>query len=194
MTETALRTANRATVPVTIRPYRPLDHRACRQLWAELTEAHRELYDDPSLGGTDPGAGFEEYLTRLDLAGVWVADHPDEGVVGLIGLVLGGSGIGGDWDRRSTESTGEVVPVVVATHLRDKGIGQQLLEYVAAQARKRGMRQLSVSPASRNIEAIRCLHASGYDSLASVTLTVALGPNVTSAPSHVELHGLTFSS
>jgi GNAT superfamily N-acetyltransferase len=180
-----------AAMPVTIRPYRPLDHRACRRLWAELIEAHREIYRDPALGGADPGAGFEEYLTRLDLAGVWVADHPEQGVVGLIGLVLGGSAMGAA--VRTGEMAGEVEPVVVAAHLRGRGIGRELLEYVAAQARRRGMRQLSITPASRNTDAIRCLHVAGYDTLASVTLTMSLvGGSGSTAPA-LDLHGLSFS-
>jgi GNAT superfamily N-acetyltransferase len=193
MTEAVFQTVDRSAAPVTIRPYRPLDHRACRQLWAELTEAYREIYDDPALGGADAGAGFEEYLTRLDLAGVWVAEHPDEGVVGLAGLVLGGAAVGSALARRGNEPTGEVEPVVVAAHLRGRGIGRDLLEYVAAQARRRGMRQLSISPASRNVEAIRCLHAAGYDTMATVTLTLALVGSAAADTPHLDLHELTFA-
>ena len=188
MTNAVFQTVDRPAAPVTIRPYRPLDHRACRRLWAELIEAHREIYDDASLGGADPGAGFEEYLTRLDLAGVWVADHPEVGVVGLIGLVLGGAQA-----QQTVEPSGEVEPVVVAAHLRGRGIGRDLLEYVAAQARKRGMRRLSISPASRNVDAIRCLHAAGYDTMASVTLTIALVAGPGTGSPELDLPGLTFS-
>src|SRR5215468_4838781 len=105
MTEAAPHAGTRLAAPVTIRPYRPLDHRACRELWAEFIRTRRDLYDDPTVDN-DPGAGFEEYLTRLDIAGIWVADHTEEGVVGLIGLVLGG--------RRG----GAVEPVVVAEQSR----------------------------------------------------------------------------
>ncbi|MEN3304606.1 MAG: hypothetical protein V7603_808 [Micromonosporaceae bacterium] len=192
MTEAVFQTVDRSAAPVTIRPYRPLDHRACRQLWAELTEAYREIYDNPSLGGPDPGAGFEEYLTRLDLAGVWVAEHSGEGVVGLIGLVLGGAAVGSALSRRGDEPAGEVEPVVVAAHLRGRGIGRELLEYVAGQARRRGMRQLSISPASRNVEAIRCLHAAGYDTLATVTLTVALVAGAGADAPSLDMHGMSF--
>jgi hypothetical protein len=69
---------------VSIRPYRPSDHNACRGLWAELTELQRDLYDEPDSGDTDPGVGFEDYLTRLDLSGMWVAEDSEDGVVGLI--------------------------------------------------------------------------------------------------------------
>jgi GNAT superfamily N-acetyltransferase len=124
---------------------------------------------------------------------VWVADHPDEGVVGLIGLVLGGTSVGATVTARSDEPSGEVEPVVVAAHLRGRGIGRELLEYVAAQARRRGMRRLTVSPSVRNVTAIRCLHAAGYDTLASVTLTMSLVATPSAALPALDVHGQSFS-
>jgi GNAT superfamily N-acetyltransferase len=181
MTEAATRAAARLAEPVTIRPYRPLDHRACRDLWADLVNTKRELYQDPTIGGVDPGAGFEEYLTRLDLNGNWVAEHGDDGVVGLVGLVLG------------TRRAGEVEPVVVAEQWRDRGIGRALLQHVADEARHRELTQLSISPDSRNVEAIRCLHAAGYDVLSSITLTMDLAPRGHSWQDGLDVHELRFS-
>src|SRR6266542_2281446 len=129
MTETLV--GARRSDTMTIRPYRPTDHRACRQLWAELAEEHAVRYEAPP--AADPGAGFEEYLTRLDIGGMWVADDRTEGVVGFVGLILDGR-------------AGEIDPVVVTTGRRGQGIGRSLLEYVAEQARDRGLRQLTVSP------------------------------------------------
>jgi GNAT superfamily N-acetyltransferase len=166
--------------PVRIRPYRPLDHRACRELWAELARTRSSLYDDPSGGGADPGAAFEEYLTRLDLAGIWVAEHAEEGVVGLVGLVLGAS------------RGGEVEPVVVAERLHRRGIGRALLQYVAEEARRRELTRLSISPDSRNVEAIRSLHAAGYGVLSSVTLALDLPPRTENWRDGLDLHGLRF--
>lgn len=128
----------------------------------ELTEEQRELYDDATIGGADPGAAFEEYLTRLDLSGVWVADDGEDGVVGLVGLVLNGR-------------AGEVEPVVVTRPRRGQGIGKALLSHVAEEARKRGMTNLTIAPASRNEAAIRCFHAAGYDVLSAVELSLDLG-------------------
>ena len=53
MTEAALRAASRLAEPVAIRPYRPLDHRPCRELWAGLVQTKRDLYHDPNIGGAD---------------------------------------------------------------------------------------------------------------------------------------------
>ena len=168
------------TVPVTIRSYRPLDHRACRELWAELTLAHRVLYGEPAGADNDPGAGFEDYLTRLGIVGIWVADHAEEGVVGLVGLVLSG--------RRG----GEVEPIVVAERVRGTGVGHALLAHVADEARRRDMTRLSVTPDSRNVEAIRSLHAAGYDVMSSITLTMDLTPRGQRRQEGLELHELQF--
>ena len=162
-----------------IRPYRPSDHRAGRRLWVELAEQHRELYDDPTFGGTDPGAAFEDYLTRLDLSGVWVAEQADEGVVGLVGLIMDGG-------------VGRVEPVVVTVRQRGRGIGRALLGQVAEEARRRGLARLTVMPESRNVEALRCLRGAGYDVLSAIELTVELRARPDARRDSIELHGQRF--
>lgn len=165
-----------------IRPYRAADHNACRRLWGELVEHQGALYATTShstaphstapLSTTpgdraDPGdeddasAGFEEYLTRLDLSGLWVADAPPDGVVGFVGLTLNGSG-------------GCVDPIVVTHDRRGQGIGRALLETVAAEARHRELTELTISPPARDQAALRSLYAAGFGSVASLTLTYPL--------------------
>ena len=165
--------------PVTVRSYRPSDHSAGRRLWAELTNQHNRMYGEPD---NDGGEGFEEYLTRLDLGGLWVADHADDGVIGLVGMVLRGR-------------AGVVEPVVVTVSHRHKGIGRRLLRHVAAEAKRRNMTALTISPESRNIDAIRSLHAAGYDVVSSIELTLDLdrGPHDWQRDS-LELHELQFRS
>jgi GNAT superfamily N-acetyltransferase len=166
-----------ARTTVGVRPYRPADHNACRRLWGEFVEQQRDLYNDPSLGGPDPGAGFEDYLTRLDLSGMWVAD--DQDVVGFVGLVLVGRG-------------GAVDPIVVTGSRRGEGIGRALLSHVTEQARHRGLRELSISPALRNVEAIHCLHAAGYDVLTNITLSLCLNRRPGGFREGLELHDRHF--
>jgi GNAT superfamily N-acetyltransferase len=180
MTEAATTTAGGRQAPATVRPYRPADHRPCRDLWAELIEHERDMYDDPGRGGNDPGAGFEEYLTRLDLTGLWVADHPEDGVVGMVGLLLNGR-------------AGEVAPVVVTRQRRSRGIGTALLTHVANQARRRGMTHLTVTPLSRNQAAIHCLYQAGYEALSSVTLTLDIDPRTHDWQEGLDMYGLRFS-
>jgi GNAT superfamily N-acetyltransferase len=140
-------------------------------------EMRQDLYDEPS-DGTDPGAGFEDYLTRLDLSGMWVAEHPEDGVIGLIGLTLAGR-------------SGEVYPVVVTQRHRSQGVGTALLSHVAEQARRRSLRQLAVVPDSRNVAAIKCLHSAGYDLMAAVRLTLDLS-GATKNTEEMDVHGLRF--
>ena len=165
--------------PVTVRSYRPSDHSACRRLWSELTRQHSQMY---GAAGDDGGAGFEEYLTRLDLSGLWVAEHADDGVIGMVGLVMRGR-------------AGEVEPVVVTVSHRHKGVGRMLLRHVATEATKRNMISLTISPASRNVDAIRSLHAAGYDVCSSIQLTLDLDRQAHDwQRDGLELHELQFRS
>ncbi|GAB1643930.1 GNAT family N-acetyltransferase [Krasilnikovia sp. MM14-A1259] len=168
--------------PVAVRSYRPTDHSAARRLWSELTRQHTRMYGTANGTGDDGGAEFEEYLTRLDLGGVWVADHADDGVIGLVGLVIRGR-------------AGEVEPIVVTSTHRHKGVGRKLLRHVADEARRRNMKSLTISPESRNVEAIRSLHAAGYNVVSAIELTMDLGRDTQAwQPDSVELHELSFRS
>jgi GNAT superfamily N-acetyltransferase len=137
------------------------------------------MYGEPA---EDGGAGFEEYLTRLDLSGLWVADHADDGVIGLVGLIMRGR-------------AGVVEPVVVTVSHRHKGVGRTLLRHVQGEARKRNMTALTISPSSRNVDAIRSLHAAGYDVLSSIELTLDLERHAHDWQQEgLELHELPFRS
>jgi hypothetical protein len=59
---------------VAIRPYRPTDLEACRALWVELVQRHREIYQDPSIGGDDPGLYFDRHLAQVGAERIWVAE------------------------------------------------------------------------------------------------------------------------
>ncbi|QSB14872.1 GNAT family N-acetyltransferase [Natronosporangium hydrolyticum] len=165
---------------VSIRAYRPADHNRCRGLWAELTELQRDLYDEPGRNDADPGAGFEDYLTRLDLSGMWVAEHSEAGVIGLIGLILSGR-------------AGEVYPVVVTEPYRNQGVGTALLAHVAEEARRRSLKRLLVMPESRNLAAIKTLHRVGYDTMAAVRLTMELSGKPSNSD-EIVIHDLPFRS
>jgi N-acetylglutamate synthase-like GNAT family acetyltransferase len=148
------------TRPVTIRPYAVGDLAACRELWDELTRRHRELYSDPSIGGDDPGGGFDRYLAQTPPARVWVADEGGA-VVGLAGLLVEGE-------------KAELEPIVVAGPRRREDIGRRLAETAVATARELGFRQVSVRPVGRNADAIRFFHALGFDVLGRVDLRLDL--------------------
>lgn len=165
---------------IEIRGYRPAeDHRICRNLWVQLTQAHRELYDDDSIGNPDPGSAFEEYLTHLNLSGMWVAVETGE-VVGFTGLLV-------------TDQSGEVEPLVVDESARGRGIGAALLERVSQAATDRGLTYVTIQPVTRNIAGLRCFHDAGFTAMSQVTLTKDLKPRTHEWRDGVELHGMRFT-
>jgi GNAT superfamily N-acetyltransferase len=162
-----------------VRDYAEGDYPACRSLWAELTEHHRRIYEDPSIGGDDPGAEFDDYLARPDRVRSWVAVS-DGQVIGLAGLL----------DRGAS---GEVEPVVVTTAARGQGVGQRLISRVADAARAQGYEYLAIRPVARNIAAIHRFHAAGFRALGGhVDLTMDLAARRHSWRPGVSLHGLDF--
>jgi GNAT superfamily N-acetyltransferase len=154
--------ARRTDTPITIRPYRPEDLESCRDLWVELTEWHRHIYQSPGIGGPDPGRHFDEHLNHVGPEHVWVAEV-DARVVGLAGLIPG-------------EEEAELEPLVVSAPYRGLGIGRQLAETVIEAARTRGVGQLRVRPVARNELAIRFFHELGFDILGHIELFMDFGP------------------
>jgi N-acetylglutamate synthase-like GNAT family acetyltransferase len=146
--------------PVTIRRFEEQDAPACRSLWAELTRWHRALYDDPSIGGDDPGSGFDRYREDFAAARLWVAERRGS-VVGVIGLIIRG--------RQA-----EVEPVVVSFDVRGQGVGRSLVEAALEEARAERVRQIKVSPVARNATALRFFHRLGFDTLGRVDLLLDL--------------------
>jgi len=67
-------TGSVSTPDVVVRDYTSADYSACRMLWVELTEHHRRIYEDPSIGGDDPGGAFDDYLAVPERVASWVAD------------------------------------------------------------------------------------------------------------------------
>jgi GNAT superfamily N-acetyltransferase len=146
----------------TVRPYAADDRAACRALWAELTETHRKLYDDPTFGGDDPGLAFDAHLVEVGTDRIWIAEVGGA-VAGLAGLLVEGG-------------RAELEPLVVAEASRGRGVGRALGEAVIAAARGLGFPRLRVRPVGRNTEAIRFFHALGFDVLGRVDLRLDLEP------------------
>jgi GNAT superfamily N-acetyltransferase len=164
---------------VSVREYAPSDYHACRSLWTELTDHHRRLYGDRTIGGDDPGSGFDEYLETPHRVNSWVAVI-DGAVVGLTGLFDHGAG-------------GEVEPVVVTSARRWRGVGQTLIERVAAEAARRGYEYLAVRPVARNVTAIQSFYEAGFRTLGGhIDLTMDLRDRRHGWMEGVKLHGLDF--
>jgi N-acetylglutamate synthase-like GNAT family acetyltransferase len=164
---------------VTIRQYIPSDLDRCRALWTELTQHHRNIYDDPTIGGDTPGLYFDEHLARVGPEHVWVAEH-DGQVVGCVGLIV-------------DDQEAEMEPVVVAAAHRGRGIGRALVNRVIEAAKKLEVRYLSVKPVARNLEAISFFYDSGFRTLGHVQLFMELQPSTRGTwKSEFELFGRTF--
>lgn len=162
-----------------MRPYRDDDRGACRSLWIELTDHHRRIYGDATIGGDDPGAGFDDYLSSPGRVGSWVAEV-DGRVVGLTGLF--------DQGERA-----EIEPVVVTSDLRGAGVGRALIGRVVEEASTRGHEYLAIRPVARNVSAISAFHAAGFRTLGGhVELTMDLTERRHPWLSGASLHGLDF--
>jgi GNAT superfamily N-acetyltransferase len=149
-----------STAAVGIRPYEPGDLEACRALYAQLVEHHRDIYEDPSIGGDDPGAGFDSYLALPERVITWVAVD-DQEIIGLTGLL---------WN--DGEST--VEPIVVARDRRHWGVGRRLLETAIEESRRRGATDVNIKPVARNASAIRVFHEAGFRTLGHLQLFMTL--------------------
>ncbi len=145
---------------VAVRGYEPADLEPCRALWVELTQWHRDIYDAPEIGGDDPGAAFDDHLSRVGAENVWVAVDGAR-VVGFVGMIR-------------SERHAELEPLVVTESYRGHGVGRLLAATVIAAAQASGLRQLIVQPVARNSPAIRFFHDQGFDALGHLELILPL--------------------
>jgi len=127
-------------------------------LWRELTEWHRNIYQDPTIGGATPEDHFDKHLAKVGKDRLWVAVC-DSRVVGLIGLIIEGD-------------EAEIEPLIVSEAYRHRGIGKKLLNTAIAEARRAKVRFLNVKPVARNVEAIKFLHKHGFKTLGHIELFI----------------------
>lgn len=142
--------------PFNIREYQPKDFEGCRALWKELVEWHREIYQDPAIGGMSPEEHFDKYLAENGPDQLWVAVDNSQ-VVGFMGLIVKGN-------------EAEMDPLIVGKAQRRKRIGEELVNTAIKEVRTRGLRFLNVKPVARNAQAIEFYHKQGFTTLGSVEL------------------------
>ena len=145
---------------VTIREYQDQDLEGCKYLWRELTQRHRDIYLDQTIGGDDPGIYFEHYLKKTNLAGPWVAEE-ESTIVGMAGLLI-------------DDEEAEIEPIVIRSEFRSRGVGTLLIEHLKAEARERGVEYLSIRPVARNVEAIKCFYLAGFSLLGHIDMFIDL--------------------
>lgn len=164
--------------PVEVREYRSTDRDACRGLYAQLVEHHREIYADPTIGGGDPGGGFDDYLALSERVVTWVATDGDR-IVGLTGLL---------WEGE--EST--IEPVVVDRQYRRNGVGRRLIQTAIDESRRRGATDVNIKPVARNASAIQAFHELGFRTLGHLQLFMSLDRDDAYWRAGPELHGRAF--
>ncbi len=168
---------------VEIRGYGASDLESCRTLWFELSESHRILFNDPTIGGANPGAYFDRHLKQAGPSKIWVAEVGGE-IVGMVGLVV---------DPVSDGSSMVIEPVVVKKEFRGKGIGRKLLEYAIEKARRSGANFLSIQPVVRNVRALKTFHEAGFRAIGNIDLVMELKEDRKLAwRPGIEIHGLEF--
>jgi ribosomal protein S18 acetylase RimI-like enzyme len=144
---------------VVVRGYRGKDREECRELWRELTQWHRDIYDDPEIGGPHPELYFDEHLKKVGPRHLIVATIGSK-VVGLVGYM-------------EVDGEFEVEPLIVSEDCRAKGIGTKLLNEVTKRVqKKKGVKYLSVRPVARNERAIRYFHSRGFDKIGRIELFI----------------------
>lgn len=160
-----------------IRKHQDEDREQCRALWRELTEWHREIYQEPNIGGENPENYFDKHLAEVGPNQLWVAVH-DSKAVGLVGLMLKG------------EET-EIEPLIVSKAYRRKGIGTKMIETMVSEAQKRGVKYLNIGPVARNIKAIKFLYKRGFKNLGYLNLFIDFTNRTWKR--EIEIHGCKFN-
>lgn len=153
-----------------------------RELWFELTQHHRDLYDDQTIGGDNPGAKFDEHLEKVGNENIFFAELEGE-IVGLVGLMKG-----------SSEDSWEVEPVVVLKAHRGQGVGKYLLQEIKKIAKARGIKYLSIKPVLKNKDVVKFYYNSGFQSIGDVELFIDLSNEQTSSfDDKIDIFGMGFN-
>ena len=145
-----------------IREYRAVDYDACRRLWVQLTERHRQIYGDATIGGDNSGAGLDDYLCNPNRRVTWVAEMQGS-VAGMTGLIVHGD-------------EAEVEPVVVSEKFRSRGVGRALVAQAISESKKIGVRFLSAQPVMRNVESVTFFIENGFNIAGHIDLFQDLQP------------------
>ena len=113
-----------------IRKYNSSDFAACRNLWVELTQKHRDIYEDQTIGGDNPEKIFDTYIEKENLYGPWIGLF-DGQIIGFTGLLVEGE-------------EADIEPVIISKIYRDQGYGKELVSHAINEAKKLNIRFLNV--------------------------------------------------
>jgi GNAT superfamily N-acetyltransferase len=147
---------------VHIRSWLPADLEECRNMWALLTQTHRELYNDQTIGGDDPGRQFDSYLEDTGAENVFLLVG-EYGIIGMSGIQI-------------SEEEAVLEPLFIKPEYRGMGYSRHLVDFVISKARNAGVKFLSAKPVSRNSRAISVFRSQGFDTVGQIELFMDLKP------------------
>lgn len=147
-----------------IRNYSAGDLEVCRSLWAEMVQQHRDIYNDQSIGGENPGLEFDKHLELIGEEKIWLAESGGE-VIGFTSLIQNGE-------------EAEIEPVVVSSGHRGKGVGEKLIKHAVEEARKLKVLCLYVKPVARNKDAVSFFYDCGFKTVGHIQMFMWLGESV----------------
>jgi N-acetylglutamate synthase-like GNAT family acetyltransferase len=144
-----------------------------------MVQRHRDIYDDESIGGDDPGLEFDTHLELVGSDSIWLAESEGE-VIGFTSLI-----------KKDQEA--EIEPIVVSHKHRGKGVGELLIKHAAEEAKKYNILCLSVKPTARNKEAISFFHDCGFQTIGHIQLFKWFGESTQDTwKEGLEIFGKTF--
>jgi N-acetylglutamate synthase-like GNAT family acetyltransferase len=126
-----------------------------------MVQRHRDIYDDQTIGGEDPGLEFDRHLKLVGTDSIWLAESGGE-VIGFTSLI-----------KKKQEA--EIEPIIVSRKQRGKGVGESLIKYAVEEAKKQDILCLYVRPVARNKEAISFFHDCGFRTIGHIQLFMWLG-------------------
>jgi N-acetylglutamate synthase-like GNAT family acetyltransferase len=144
-----------------------------------MVQRHRDIYDDQSIGGDDPGLEFDQHLERVGPESIWIAEIDGE-IVGFTSLIM-------------KDQEAEIEPIIVANKHRDKGVGERLVRHAVEKAKKQKVLYIYVKPVARNKEAISFFYDCGFKTIGHIQLFMWLGESAPSAwKDGLDIFGKTF--
>ena len=162
-----------------IRNYTLADLDVCRSLWAEMVQQHRDIYDDQSIGGDDPGLEFDKHLERVGPGSIRIAEIEGD-VIGFTSLII-------------KDQEAEIEPIIVAHKHRGKGVGKGLIKYAIEEAKKLNVLCLYVRPVARNKDAISFFYDCGFRTIGHIQQFIWLGESAPNAwKDGLDIFGKTF--
>jgi N-acetylglutamate synthase-like GNAT family acetyltransferase len=144
-----------------------------------MVQRHRDIYEDQTIGGDDPGLEFDKHLELVGLESIWLAEIEGE-VIGFTSLI-------------KNDQEAEIEPIVVSHEQRGKGVGELLIKYAVEEAKKDNILCVYVKPVARNKEAIYFFYDCGFKTVGHIQLFKWLGEESSDTwQEGLDLFGKTF--